>query len=496
MKRTLYAILLVSIGLAFGGAGVWLYIGQKGAPERQPVAKAGRKILYYRNPMNPKATSPLPQKDSMGMDFVPVYEDEAAQIKEAPGTVSISPEKIQKIGVRTEEVKRRDLKRVIRTIGRVEPVEDRIYIINAKVPGWIEKLYVNKTDDMVSPGALLLELFSPDLVAAQEEYLLALKALKDAADSPYPDARKGAESLLAASRQRLKFWDISNDQIERLKETGAVTRTMTIRAPSSGSVTDKMVVEGQKIEAGEPLFKIIDHSVVWAYAEIYEYEIPFITTGQKAVLYPSYTPTERYAGTIEHIYTHLGSIRYAPEEGMEARTAKVRFELKNPAHRLKLGMYLNIELAVDVAKNAVAAPESAVINTGRRSIVIVDKGEGRFEPREVMVGGQADGYYHIASGVKAGERVVTSGNFLIDSESNMRAAVAGMASNASGTAHKTDNEVSIKAKPARAGTDKGMGKKKILYYRNSMNPEITSPVPAKDSMGMDYIPVYEGGPGD
>lgn len=491
MKRALYAVLLVSAGLAFGGAAVWLYIGSGKAPEPRPAAKAERKILYYRNPMNPEVTSPVPQKDSMGMDFVPVYEGEAARTTEAPGAVRISPDKIQKIGVRTEEVKRRELKRAIRTIGRIEPVEDRIYIINAKVPGWIEKLYVNKTDVMVSPREKLLELFSPDLVAAQEEYLLALRALKDAEESPYPDVRKGAGSLLAASRQRLKYWDISDDQIERLEKTGAITRTMTIRAPSGGSVTEKMVVEGQKIEAGEPLFKIIDHSVVWAYAEIYEYEIPFIAIGQKAVLYPSYTPTERYTGAIEHIYTHLGSIRYAPEDGSDARTAKVRFELPNKDHRLKLGMYLNVEIAATVARNALSVPDSAVIDTGTRQLVIVDRGEGLFEPVSIMVGAKTEEYYEVLEGLKTGMSVVTSANFLIDSESNMRAAVSGMSGQGSGTA---DKDAAAGAKPARTVPDKAGGKRKILYYRSPMEPAATSPVPAKDSMGMDYIPVYEDAP--
>ncbi len=424
MKRTLYSVLLVSAGLAVGGAAVWLYT--RPAPRPLPEAGSERKILYYRNPMNPKVTSPTPQKDPMGMDYAPVYEGEDDRATEAPGAVRLGPEKVQRIGVKTEEVRTRDLSRVIRTIGRVEPVEDKVYVINAKVPGWIEKLYVNKTDVMVSPGERLLELFSPDLVAAQEEYLIALKALKDAEESPYPDVRKGAASLLAASRQRLKYWDISDDQIERLRDTGAVTRTMTIRAPATGSVTEKMAVEGQKIEAGEPLFKIIDHSVVWAYGEIYEYEIPFIATGQKAALYPSYTPSERYSGTIEHIYTHLGSIRYAPEDGSAARTAKVRFTLPNKAHRLKLGMYLNIEIAATVARGALSVPDSAVIDTGARQLVILDRGDGLFEPRAITVGAKAEGYYEVLKGLEAGDKVVTSANFLIDSESNLRAAVSGM----------------------------------------------------------------------
>ena len=360
----------------------------------------------------------------MGMDYVPVYEDERAEA-ETLGTVRITPEKIQKIGVKTEEAKIRTLKRIVRTVGRIEPVENKVYNINTKVAGWVEKLYVNRTDLMVHPDEPLLEIYSPDLVATQQEYILAMKNLEKVKNSLYPDIKKGAESLAQAARQRLKYWDISDEQIKKLEEDGAITRTMTIYAPAHGGVTEKMVVQGQKIEAGEPLFRIIDHSVVWVYGEVYEYEIPYIKAGQDALLSPSYSTSDIYRGKIEHIYSHLGSIRYVPESGTEVRTAKIRFELPNPEHKLKLGMYMNIELAVDAAANAVTVPDSAVIDTGARQVVFVDMGEGRFAPREVKIGASGEGYYHIVSGVRAGEKVVTSANFLIDSESSFRAAIAG-----------------------------------------------------------------------
>ncbi|OGQ34183.1 MAG: hypothetical protein A3A85_05145, partial [Deltaproteobacteria bacterium RIFCSPLOWO2_01_FULL_42_9] len=375
-------------------------------------------------PMNPQGTSPTPQKDEMGMDYVPVYEDERAEA-ETLGTVRITPEKIQKIGVKTEEAKIRTLKRIVRTVGRIEPVENKVYNINTKVAGWVEKLYVNRTDLMVHPDEPLLEIYSPDLVATQQEYILAMKNLEKVKNSLYPDIKKGAESLAQAARQRLKYWDISDEQIKKLEEDGAITRTMTIYAPAHGGVTEKMVLQGQKIEAGEPLFRIIDHSVVWVYGEVYEYEIPYIKAGQDALLSPSYSTSDIYRGKIEHIYSHLGSIRYVPESGTEVRTAKIRFELPNPEHKLKLGMYMNIELAVDAAANAVTVPDSAVIDTGARQVVFVDMGEGRFAPREVKIGASGEGYYHIVSGVRAGEKVVTSANFLIDSESSFRAAIAG-----------------------------------------------------------------------
>ena len=389
-------------------------------------AKKEKKVLFYRHPMNPNATSPTPKKDEMGMDYIPVYE-EAGVSEELPGTVVISPEKIQKTGVKSEEVIKRTLKRTIRTVGRIDHDEARVYDSNTKVGGWVEKLYVNRTDQMVHPGEKLLEIYSPDLVSAQEEYLLAFKAIEKMKDSPYPEVKGGAESLLEGARQRLKYLDISDDQIKKLGEDGKITRTMTLYAPVHGIVTEKMVNEGMKIEPGEMLYKIIDHSEVWVYGEVYEYELPFIKIGQKARITPSYTPTEEYTASINNIYTHFGTVRHEAESKMEeSRTAKIRFELHNPEHKLKLGMYVNVELAIDVATNALSVPDSSVIDTGTRQVVMVDKGDGRFEPRDVKVGAQADGYYQILSGVKEGEKVVTSANFLIDSESSFRAALQGM----------------------------------------------------------------------
>jgi len=427
MRRNLTALLFLLLGIAMGASFIWFYAKPKATQvatnaQTQPPH---RKILYYRAPMNPSLTSSTPKKDEMGMDYVPVYEDEVPS-NAGPGVIRISPEKIQKIGVRSEVVAWRPLKLVIRTVGRVEPVENRVYVINSKVSGWVEKLYVARTDQMVMKGERLLELYSPDLVSAQEEYLLALKGLEAVKSSPYPEVRSGAEALLAAAAQKLRYWDISDDQIERLKKTRTATRTMTIKAPESGSVTEKMVVEGQKIDAGEPLFKIIDHSVVWVYGEVYEYEMPYVKLGETAALSPSYSPAEVYRGRIEHIYSHLGSIRYTPEAGTEVRTEKVRFEVPNENHALKLGMYLNIEIKADIAKSALTVPDSALIDTGTRRLVIIDRRDGTFLPREVTIGAKTDDYDEVLSGVKEGDYVVTSANFLIDSESNLRAAIGAM----------------------------------------------------------------------
>ena len=423
MKRfPIVLSILIALGIV-AGAGWYFFYNKKPQVAEIPVVKE-RKALFYRHPMNPQLTSATPKKDEMGMDFIPVYEEEA---EEVAGTVRISPEKIQKIGVKIEEVKKRTLKRTIRTVGRVEHDEARVFNINAKVSGWVEKLYVNRTDLMVHPGEKLLELYSPELVSTQEEYLLAIKAKERVKGSPSEEVKMSAGSLVQAAKQRLKYWDIADDQIKRLEEEGNIKRTMAILAPAHGIVTEKMINEGQKIEAGEMLFKIIDHSQVWVYGEIYEYELPFVKIGQTAKIIPSYTPAEIYTAAVNHIYTHFGTVRHEAEGMMEeSRTAKIRFELPNPEHKLKLGMYVNVELAVDAAENALTVPDSAVIDTGARQVIFVEKGDGRFEPRDVKVGAQGDGYYHIISGLKGGEKVVTSANFLIDSESSFRAALQGM----------------------------------------------------------------------
>ncbi|HLF85891.1 MAG TPA: efflux RND transporter periplasmic adaptor subunit, partial [Nitrospiria bacterium] len=304
-------------------------------------AEKGSKALFYRAPMDPKITSPVPKKDEMGMDYIPVYEEKT----DAPGSaiVTISPEKIQKIGVKSEEVRRLDLKRTIRTVGRVDHDESRVFSITSKIGGWIEKLYVNKTDQMVHPGDPLLEIYSPDLVATQQEYLLAIKARERTKESPYEEIVMGADSLVEAARQRLKYWDISDQQIERLEKEKKITKAMTIYSPVHGIVTEKMVNQGMKIEPGEMLFKIIDHSHVWVYGEVYEYELPYIKIGQKGKIIPSYTPQDVYEASISNIYTHFGTVRHETDNRMEeARTAKIRFDLPNPEHKLKLGMFVNV----------------------------------------------------------------------------------------------------------------------------------------------------------
>jgi Cu(I)/Ag(I) efflux system membrane fusion protein len=336
----------------------------------------------------------------------------------APGTVQISPERQQLIGVKFGAVERRPLEKVIRTVGRVDYDEKRIVTVSPKIGGWIEDLYVDFTGKFVKQGDPLLTIYSPELVSTQEEYLLALRAKKSLAKSPFPEVAGSGESLAESAKRRLKLWDISDDQIKALEETGQSTKTLTLYSPFSGFVLEKSAYKGMNVMPGVALFKLADLSVVWLYADIYEYELPSIRLGQQASIQLSYTPGETFTGKAIYIYPSLNP---------ETRTAKVRFEIPNSHGRLKPEMYANVEIKVNLGQK-LAVPEGAIIDTGVRQLAIVDKGSGYFEPREVKVGSKVDNFYEVIKGLKAGERVVTRANFLIDSESKLKEAVAGMAS--------------------------------------------------------------------
>lgn len=338
------------------------------------------------------------------------------KVKEiAPGTVQISPERQQLIGVKFGTVEMKTLEKVIRTVGRVEFDEKRIVTVSPKIGGWIEELYVDFTGRSVRQGEPLLTIYSPELVSTQEEYLLALRAQKDFGRSSFPEVAGSGKALAEAAKRRLKLWDISEDQIRALEESGQPQKTLTLHAPYSGVVLEKMAYKGMNVMPGMALFKIADLSVVWLIADIYEYELPFIRLGQQAAVRITSFPGETFRGKAVYIYPTLNG---------ETRTAKVRFEFPNPYGKLKPEMYANVELKVYLGKK-LAVPESAVIDTGARQVVIIDRGNGYFEPREVRVGSKVDDFYEVVSGLKAGERVVTSAAFLIDSESKFKEAVGG-----------------------------------------------------------------------
>ena len=414
MSRKLLAMLAVLIAGSAAIGGYWL--GQRAEPSMtaaQPViAPPEPKILFYRNPMGLPDTSPVPKKDSMGMDYLPVYEGEA---QDNSGSVKVSLAKVQRLGVRTEQVKLRELIRTVRAAGTVQPDERRLTIVTTKFDGFIEKLLVNATGQSVQSGQPLMHIYAPELVAAQQEYLLARQSLHDM-NGAGSDVRASAGQLANAALQRLKNWDISQDQIRRLERDASVTRTLTLFAPTKGVVMQKTAIEGMRFMAGDPLFEIADLSTVWVIATVFEQDLAAIREGAKTSISIAAYPGEAFTGTVAFIY---------PDVDRDTRTVKVRIEVPNPDGRLKIDMYANVELTSLVSAGAVATvPTSAVLNSGTRQAVLVVHGEDRFEPREVKLGAQAGGFYEIRSGLQDGEMVVTSANFLIDAESNLKAALS------------------------------------------------------------------------
>ena len=331
--------------------------------------------------------------------------------------IEIDPVTSQKMGIRTALVERKDLVRTVHTVGVVDYEEPGQHVINCKIDGWVEKLYVNETGQNVEQGQPLLDIYSPALVAAQEELLLAIKNLKAMSKSGFPNATIDAERLLDAARMRLELWDISRQQIARLEETGQVQKALTIHAPAAGVVSKKLVRDGEFVQAGRELLEISDLSKVWVYAYIYEYEVPWVKTGQHAnVTFPS--SREPVMGRISTIYPYLDK---------RSRTIRARIDLDNTELKLKPDMYADIEIFTDPTQDVISIPSEAVLYTGKQERVFVALGEGKFEPRLVKVGVQDEsGYIEIVEGVSEGEKVVTSAQFMLDSESKLREALQKM----------------------------------------------------------------------
>ena len=381
-------------------------------------AAAERKILFYRNPMNPKITSPVPMKDEMGMDYVPVYAEEAAPAAggvTGMATVEITSEGIHLSGVQTEPAVFERAARSVRTVGTVTADETRIRHVHTKIAGWVERLFVNFTGQLVRRGQPILSIYSQELLASQEEFLRARETASKFAASELQEVRRGGEELLQSAEQRLRLFDVPEDFIAELKRTGQPKRAVTLLAPVSGFVTAKEVFEGQQIEPGMELFTITDLSRVWIEADFYEYEARALHIGQEAKVTLPYDPSRQLAGRVTYIYPTLNP---------ESRTLGVRLEFQNPDFGLKPGMFANVELPLD-ATEGIVIPDSAVIDTGERQIVFVSLGGGRFEPREVKLGVRSSGKAQVLSGVAAGDQVVTRANFLLDSESQLRSAIAG-----------------------------------------------------------------------
>lgn len=332
------------------------------------------------------------------------------------GSIAVGADRLQAIGVRFARAELQALNREIRTTGRVEIDERKLARVNLKIEGWIDRLHVNTTGEQVRAGQTLFELYSPDLVAAQEEYLLALRGAARLESSDYPEVSGGATSLLAAARRRLLLWDIAEDDLRNLERTGSVRKSLPIRAPLSGTVIEKMAIAGMRVEPGSDLYVIADLGRVWVIADIYEYELPLVQVGQTALITLPYGGHEALTAKLTFIY---------PTLERETRTARVRFELDNPAGRLKPAMFVNVALAVPLGRR-LFVPRDAVLETGTRRIVFIRRDGGRLVWRHVEIGVRAGDQLEILSGVNAGEEIVTSANFLLDSESQVRSAMAGM----------------------------------------------------------------------
>ena len=452
MKSIVKLIIVVALIAAALAAGYWwgsrkdesgrMKAETAGASNADSAKKSERRVLYYRNPMGQPDTSPVPKKDPMGMDYIPVYEGGE------PGAdgpvVKINPDKVQKLGVRTETVELRELTRTVQAVATIQANERQLHTVSPRFEGWIQKLHVNTTGQLVRQGEPLLEVYSPDLVTAQQEYLIAWKGVQSVKGAS-PEVEAGMRTLVDSALQRLRNWDISETELQRLQQEGKARQSLTLRAQAGGVVLEKRAVAGMRFMPGEMLYQIADLSSVWLLADVFEQDLATVRPGQAATIKVDAYPEKQFNGRITFVY---------PTVTPETRTAKVRIELANGQGLLKPAMYARVEIASGSGKAKVlAVPDSAVLDSGTRQVVLVDLGEGRFDPRAVKLGARADGYVEVLEGVKAGEAVVVSANFLIDAESNLKAALGGLGH---GThAAKADGKGPDKADKAGAGAAAG-----------------------------------------
>ena len=334
----------------------------------------------------------------------------------APGTVILDAATQQKIGVTYAAVRRAHLERTINTVGLVQMDDEKISRIHVKVAGWINKVDLNYVGKLIKKGQPLFTLYSPDLVSTEEEYLIARKGQEYLSKTPYADVSAGADSLLSATRDRLRLWDISDAQIHDLETSGKAQRVMTLYSPIDGFVMSRNAYEQTYVTPETDLYDIADLSTIWVYVDIFEYEAPFVHVGQTAQMQLSYFPGRTYRGKVTYIYPTLDP---------KTRTIKVRFEFPNPGYELKPDMYADVKLNVDYGTQTLV-PSEAVLNSGTRQVVFIAKGDGYFEPRDIKIGDQFDGQTVVLAGLKPGEKIVASGNFLIDSESRLGAAMQQM----------------------------------------------------------------------
>jgi len=464
-KLALASVMLFSF-LA-GMAGVYMLTS-----ENQPVSVISEvqavktaEPLYYRNPMNPAVTSPVPAQDSMGMDYIPVYAD-ADNNDEPEGTVEIDPVTVQNIGVRTAIAEKKMLSRKVRAVGRVSYDETRLSRLHLKTQGWIEKLRISKTGEQIKKGDILMDIYSPQLVTSQQEYLLALSNYETLKDNAYPDIRLGSKRLLESARERLLLLDVPEHKIKYLNQKRLIQKSMHLHSPYDGIVMKLGVSEGQFVTPGTELYMIADLSKVWVLADVYEDEIPWVKVGDGAEIKIAAMPDETFKGVISYIYPYLEK---------KTRSAKVRIEFDNSDLKLKPEMFAKVVLNVSRQDDALVIPSEAIIRSGTREQVFVLRAAGKFEPRQVRTGLSSNGSTQITDGLSEGDEIVVSAQFLIDSESKLREATAKMMRTLSGgkeadSAEKNTNMPDMPMKKMSMDMDMDMDMGSMPMDSMQMNP--------------------------
>jgi membrane fusion protein, copper/silver efflux system len=375
------------------------------------TASSQRKILYWYDPMHPAYKSDKPGiAPDCGMALVPKYAEEEHAMPMPSGTITLSPTQQSLAGVRTAVVRRASLMREIRTTAAIVADESRISRVHLKTSGYIDRVFVNEVGQHVRKGDRLFTLYSPDLVAAEEEYLIAKRGNQSLGASPIDEVRQGASSLLSSAKEKLKLYDVSAAQIAQLDRTGKAERDLTFYSPVTGFVTDRKAYPQASITPETDLYTISDYSFVWADIDVFEYEAPYVRVGQRVTLALSYAPGKIYSGKISYIY---------PTVDPQTRTLKARVTLPNPRFALKPQMFADATLHVDYGR-PLQIPQEAVLDSGQSQQVFVVHSGGVFEPRRITAGPTVNGQVVVLSGLKEGEIVVSSGNFLIDSESRLK----------------------------------------------------------------------------
>ena len=433
-----------TLSLAIGVALAALAVGWMAGRATQDSSSAGistqatteRKVLYYRNPMGLPDTSPVPKKDPMGMDYVPVYAGDAPPA--TPGTVVLAPDKVQALGVRTVAVKSGALAATVRTSGTVEVDETRQYAIAPRFEGWVERLYANQTGMRVRAGQPLLSVYSPQLAAAQQEYRLADETARRLAESD-PASAASMARLRDAARTRLRNWEISDAQLGK--------KGLILTAPADAVVIEKLVVQGARFEPGETILRLADLSTVWVIAKVPASQAAGIRTGQPARFESVALPGQVAEGEVTFVQ---------PVIDANTRTVDVRIALPNPSGDLRPGLYGTVLLEEPGAGPVLSVPRSAVLDSGTRQVVLVETGPGRFASRDVSLGRRGGDRIEILDGLVEGEQVVVSANFLIDAESNLQSALEGLGGHAghgtpSGTSEDPQPESSDNASDPHAG---------------------------------------------